>query len=185
MDESYQRSWNFRHWLGVPSIGICLLANTGCFRTTEQLEQIIYAGRSNVVSSIPIAREFRTVFTNCQVSIANSVQHRPRFRNVQLTADLFDRYLLHLNLEVEFTSWKRLEVESYNVEGFYLSEVTSISTAENGNSVHAHGDSFTFGAAQWRTLMANNFRFDLIGIAVKTNQPMPRFRQERDAELAL
>lgn len=72
----------------------------------------------------------------------------------------------------------------YNVKGFYLSEVTSIAT-EDGSTVYYHGDSFRFGEAQWQALMMNGFRFDLIAINVKTNQPVDRFRQERDRQLSL
>jgi hypothetical protein len=166
--------------------GLALFAfATGCLPTTDRLAQTMEAGRSNVVTTIPIAREFRSVFTNCEVSICAFLPNRPRFRDVQLTADLFDRYLLHLNLEVEFVSRRRLDVVSYNVKGFYLSEVTLISTADNGNTAYHFGDSLRFGEAQWQALMTNGFRFDLIAINVKTNQPVERFRQERDRPLSL
>jgi hypothetical protein len=144
---------------------------------TDRLNKIMDAGRSNVVTSIAIAREFRSVFTNCQVSIADPVACRPSFRNVQLKADLFDRYLVCLDLQVEFVSWKRLEVLSYNVNGLYLSEVTSIST-QDGRTAYHFGDLLTLSQPQWQTLMTNGFRFDLIGIAVKTNQRVEGFRLE-------
>jgi len=170
----------------LPAAILALVAFTaGCLPPVHQLGQIIDAGKSNVVTTIPVAREFSTVFTNCQVSIANFIPNRPGFRNVQLKADLFDRYLIYLNLEVQFVSRRKLEVASHNLKGFYLSEVTLILTAENGNTQYNTGDSFRFGEAQWRTLMTNGFRFDQIGITLKTNQPVERFRQERDAELAL
>jgi hypothetical protein len=175
-----------KQWVvsSATALAACAFA-IGCMPNTDRIHEILNSGRSNVVTTIPIAREFRNVFTNCEIALANPVQNRPRFRNVQLTADLFDRYFIHLDLEVEFASRMRLEVVSYNVKGFYLSEVVLISTANNGNTAYSFGDSFEFGKAQWQALMTNGFRFDSIGIAVKKNQPVERFRQERDRQLSL
>src|SRR5688572_22824597 len=160
-------------------------AFTGCLPNADKWQQTIHAGQSNVLSSIPPARAFASAFPNCQISIASFIQNRPRFRHVQLTGDLFDRYPIYLRLEVEFTCRSRLEVLSYNVKDFYLAEVTAISTLEDGRTVYDFGESFRFHESQWQTLTTNAFRFDLIGITLKTNKPVEHFCEKRNAQRAL
>jgi len=160
---------------------LLLAVGLGCGPPANRIRTIFRAGKTNVVTNIPIAREFCSVFTNCQVSIASIVQKRPHRRVVQLKSDLFERYIVYLNLVVEFVGPTRLEVVSHTVETLYMSEVTSISVAENGNTAYNLGESFRFGEREWKILMTNGFRFEAIGINLKTNAPVNGFRQAIDA----
>jgi hypothetical protein len=114
------------------------------------------------------------------VNVQSIVQKRPHRRAVQLKSDLFERYIVYLNLVVEFVGPTRLEVVSHTVETFYISEVTSI-VADNGNTVYNLGESFRFGEREWKILKTNGFRFEAIGINLKTNAPVNGFRQAIDA----
>jgi hypothetical protein len=164
-------------WFKALVSGFLLAVILGCGPDPERIRGIIGTGQTNVVTTIPIAREFRSTFTNCEISIANTLEKRPYRRNVQLKADLFDRYIVYLNLAVEFVSPTKLEVLSHVVEGFYVSEVTSISKAANGNTQYDFGESFRFGEKEWGVLKTNGLHFRAIGITLKTNAPVKGFRE--------
>jgi hypothetical protein len=166
--------------------GICLAfvvlaVGLGCDSALDRVPAILAGGRTNVRVNIPIAREFCSAFTNCQVSLAGIVEKRPYRRDVELKSDLFERYILYLNLIVEFDRPTNLKVVSHKIEGFYVSEVTSISVAENGSTVYNFGEAFRFGEREWNILKTNGFRFEAIGINLKTNAPVNGFRKAIDA----
>jgi hypothetical protein len=154
---------------------------SGCGPAPHRIPAILGAGRTNVMVGIPIAREFCSAFTNCDVLLASIVERRPYRRAVQLESDLFERYILYLNLIVEFDRPTNLEVVSHKIKGFYLSEVTSISVDQNGSTAYNFGQGFRFGEREWNILKTNGLRFEAIGIDLKTNAPVNGFRQAIDA----
>jgi hypothetical protein len=75
-------------------------------------------------------------------------------------------------ISIERESWK------IHIDGdakFFLNEINLITQLPDGRQNVQYGDSRTFGLAEWKKLLEANGDFRVLGIEIKTNEPIKGF----------
>ena len=143
----------------------------GCSeRTPETYEMAISSGRRE----IPYAKQFDDTFDNVHhfISYYDGVHGKPKWNS---KVGLHDRYLLTLQLDVEFDQ-SGTRISSFGDPLFHLTEIRSIERGKGGSfSVLTGDDSAVFGTKEWKDVIDANGNLRILGLIVKTDQPLALF----------
>jgi hypothetical protein len=132
-----------------------------------------FAALDAVSNSAPFVSEFVQLFPAAKVNYSYfATKDEPGF---DVEVDLYERYELTMQLPVRFDSERR-NVVGYGEPAFYLVEAASQKGRETTYNPAAQR---RFGSAEWRTLVEHEGDFSAIGYTMRTNQPVPGFKDRK------
>lgn len=153
----------------------------GCER--PDYRAIITQAETDVVRSIPIANELCSTYPQYQVSLTTIVSQDPYIREVQIAAYAHERYIIYLNLLVEYQSAMDMRVVSYSNPKVRVVEVVSISRAKNGNILLEYGTNLMTTKEQVKILAKSGFEWESAGIELRRDDPVDGFLEYSQEQL--
>jgi len=141
--------------------------------TKAKYEQALTNGRT----TIPFVREFRTIFTNYVDFISYYIGQAGPQTWVS-KGSIHGRYLIsmHMHIKLDETG---TNIVSYDPPEFELNETKQLRKLSDGR---VSGDDVMenfrrFGPAEWQKILESKGDLSVLGITVKTNNPVPLFEE--------
>lgn len=151
--------------------------------TKEELEEILDKGVDAMNREISYISEFHSAFPSSSITIANFVDKNPYKRNVQCKGYIYGRYIVYMDLIVEFENEPKFRVVRFSDPRFYVSEVVSIDKTEDNGTVLKFGSSFNFNHKDWEKLYDHQMDFMKIGEELIVNAPVEGFEHYKNSML--
>lgn len=124
------------------------------------------------LETIPVARQFRSLFPNSQNFYT---YYNGQSAILRCQAALYQRYELSLSVKVSLDI-NRTKVTRFEKSQFYLYEIESIVPSSDGTVSLSTGDLHKrFGAKEWERLYEAKGDFSVLGIVLIKDKPVPNF----------